>query len=333
MAKAVFDIKSASASDLRALDRHCRERTSDGWSAIDLERSHLNRILVGSGDGVSASLKDWYRRTKARRPAKQSESPYYSLVLSASSEYLESDANLELFLEETMTWLRDQVGDELVYAELHLDETTPHIHAVVAPTYAKKKRIPGRRRKDETEEDFQARRRAVEKAPGERTVGRSYHRWAGPGSYEVLRRSYCDATDLDYGQKLTKGLSGRETREWVKEQVETNARHRQLVIDAGSGLKRRKEQLDRREAVIERREVEVERDRSELLRLKRSVGETLRRLKALVPWSMLSRSKSDALRSSLDEAEIGLDSVKPKNSENRKDRAVIHDNQGVNIGM
>lgn len=302
MALAVFDIKSASASDVRALDRHCRDRTPDGWSAIDPDRSDMNRILFGSLDGVSASLKDWYQRTGAKRPAKQAEAPYYTLVLSASADYLNDDVSLEGFIEEAMTWVAREVGDELVYAELHLDETTPHIHVVVAPTYEKKSRVPGRRKKDESEEDFQARRREAQNGPGQRTVGRSYHKWAGPGSYEGLRRSYCDATDLDYGKKLSLG-TGRETREWVKEQAATNAEHRTLVIEAGRGLKRRKLQLDRREARIER-------DRYQLLQLKHGLGETLRRLKKLVPWS-----KSGQLKSCFEHVETALDAVKPKHVE------------------
>lgn len=216
MALAVFNIRTASSSDLRALNKHCLERVEDGWSNIDPRRSKLNQVLYGNTGGVSASIDEWYRRTGSKKPTNQAETPFFTLVLSASkSNFVDGH---DRFVKDAMDWLKKEAGDDLVFAELHLDETTPHIHAVVFPTYMKKSRKPGRIRKDESPEEFEARCRAAEQKPGVRVVGRSYHAWSRENSFDELRKSYSEATDLGYGNKLV-NRDAKTTRAWVKEKV------------------------------------------------------------------------------------------------------------------
>jgi len=252
---AVFDIEHGTASSVRSLEDHSVNRTEDGWSAIDTSRSHLNRTLVGA-NGPSASLKAWYERTEARRPTAQAETPYYQLVLSASPEHLADPKKLLKWEEAAIQFLKDELADDLVWAAIHLDETTAHIHALAAPTYERMKRKPGLKKRGETDEEFEARKLSAAAAPGVRTVSRTKHKWAGRGSYDALRERYCAATGLDYGQR---GMieDPKTTREWIKGRVKFFNDAAVQISAALARLKRKDERLSSRESAVTNREKAV----------------------------------------------------------------------------
>lgn len=245
MTKLVFNIRPASVSQIRVLSTHCSDRKPDGWSAIDLARSHLNQLLHGD-DTVSSSLEHWYQRTGAKKPAKQAEAPFITIVMSAAPELFIDDDTTLAFSARCLDWLKAEFGDDLVHAELHLDETTPHLHAVIAPTYSKKKRMPGRKRKNETDEEFQARKAAVAAAPGVRTVGRSSSKWAYADSFDDLRKSAVTAlSDLGvvYGDVRRVGEKGQATRDWVKATAVKLAKRVNIFKKRWGQLVKREEQV------------------------------------------------------------------------------------------
>lgn len=121
-----------------------------------------------------------------------------------------------------MDHIEAQFGDDLVFAELHLDEDTPHIHFVVAPTYQKTARKPGRQKRNETIEEFEARKCAVAEKPTVRKVGRASHTELSKiNSFQVLRQKMALAVDhlgIEYGEdRSLQSPVGKTTREWVKE--------------------------------------------------------------------------------------------------------------------
>lgn len=224
--KLVFSIKTASPSAVRALSAHCSKRNNNGWSEIDLSRSQLNRQTFGSGVSISDSLKNWYRDKEVAKPARQSENSYLTLVLSASHDYFCSNEVVVHFEQRAMRWLVKQFGDELVHAELHLDETTPHLHAVVAPTYMKSRRTPGKRRKDETNAEFDARKASASAAPKIRTSSWSSSKYAYKNSFCDMRKSCAKMMsdiNLVYGDDRRFGPSGKTTRGWIKSTARTVA--------------------------------------------------------------------------------------------------------------
>ncbi|NVO29547.1 hypothetical protein HJ526_19205 [Donghicola sp. C2-DW-16] len=231
MALLVFNIETATSSMISSLDRHCADRVADGSSAIDPTRSHLNEILHGSEDGVNASLKAFYDGG-VKRPTKQAESPYLRIVVGASPEYFRDDPaavgtwnndRLDEWRDATMNQLFSEFGDDVVHAELHLDEDTPHIHCVVAPTYLKKPRMPGRQKRGETEKAFEARKEAARTSPGVRTVGRASHETiAKLGSFQRMRERMAVALDhlgIEYGEDRHGQADAKTTAQWVKEQA------------------------------------------------------------------------------------------------------------------
>lgn len=287
----VFSILPSSASDIRALNQHIVNRTQDGTSAIDLNRSHLNEHLHGDSAGPSASLKAFYgtkENPKVQRPTTQAEAPYLRVVISVSPEYFRSRQpnirgtwehdRMEPWRDRSIAWLRAEFGDDLVYADLHLDEDTPHIHAIIAPTYGRKPRRPGRRMRNETEEQFQERKLAAETGKTIRTVGRASHpTLSQPGSFKSLReRLTASLSDLgiEYGNDRTPtSPDGMSTREWVarqtvklREQKEALAvRERALKIRENI-LDRVDEQLDAREDALDIKALQIE-EREKRLRV------------------------------------------------------------------
>ena len=255
MAKLVYNIEPASPSMISALDRHCLTRVPDGSSNIVPARSHLNRILEGDKNGLMQSLRNFYDRG-VQKPTAQSEKPYLRIVLSASPEYFRpgdpdavgtwDEGRLAAWIEASMNQLREEHGADLVFAELHLDEDTPHIHAVVAPTYARKARKPGKAKRGETPDQFEARKAAALASEGVRTVGRASHpTLSKQGSFQRLRERMTIALDhlgIEYGEdRAINAPEGLSTREWVIEQAaQLREEKRQIEQD--------REKLDRQRA-------------------------------------------------------------------------------------
>jgi hypothetical protein len=281
---------------LRSLDRHCKERELDGSSNIDPTRSHLNSVLVGNPAGVLASLDDFYEDGPAR-PAKQSESPYLRVVVSASPSYFRpenpeaegeyDEGRLKTWVEATMDALKAEHGEDLLYAELHLDEDTPHIHAVLAPTYQKKPRVPGKRKRNEDEAGFEARKQAARDAVGVRTVGRSSHpELSKKGSFQRLRERMAVALTplgIQYGEDRAVGApKGKSTRQWVKEEAQRikdaevdfekeksknlmrDARNRENLEEEKSTLKVSQEKLEEEKSTLKVSQEKLEEEKSTL---------------------------------------------------------------------
>lgn len=258
--KIVFSIEPAATSDVRAMDAHERLRKPDGTSAIDPERRHLNRTLHGPIEGPMASLRALFEGG-VRRSAKQAEAPYLRIVLSASPAYFRpaspdahgtwDEDRLDEWIALTSAWLQKTFGQDCLHIALHLDEDTPHIHALVAPTYERKPRVPGKRCKGETAEEFDARRTLAQTSAGVRTVGRASHPVLRKrGSFEQLRHDLTRQLaplGLVYGDDRTPqapaGISGREfvRRETVR------------LRQAEAGIDRSREDIRKREADLEAR--------------------------------------------------------------------------------
>lgn len=55
-------------------------------------------------------------------------------MMTFSSKDIPKDFDFEQWKKENVEWLQSYFGkDNVVSAVLHMDETTPHIHAVVIP--------------------------------------------------------------------------------------------------------------------------------------------------------------------------------------------------------
>lgn len=137
-----------------------------------------------------------------------------------------------------------------------MDEDTPHIHAVVAPTYLKKPRKPGRQKRGETSEQFEQRKAAALSSAGIRTVGRASHpTLSKAGSFQKLRQNMTNALShlgIVYGEDRSVGApSSKTTREWVKEQAEQVRKDRSLLAKERLGHESKKADLKQKAKKVE----------------------------------------------------------------------------------
>lgn len=230
----VMNTRYVGASAIRAVSEHERRRTPDGSSDIDPARSHMNVVIHGPATQQEALGQ--LLASGVGEVAAQAESPYVQIVLSASPSFFRAegqgpgqwdDAKLKRWRDASMEWLRAEYGDDLAHVSLHLDEQTPHMHVLVIPTYQKKPRKPGRQKRGETAEEFQARKTAAEAAAGVRVIGRaSNEKWGHAWSKREARQSYHAAVEplgLGYGRDLIEeGQPSPEsmpTGQWVRERA------------------------------------------------------------------------------------------------------------------
>ncbi|WP_279526879.1 plasmid recombination protein [Modestobacter roseus] len=181
---------------------------------------------------------------------------------------------LDEWLERTMEWLQTEYGDDLAHVSLHLDEDTPHLHVLVIPTYAKAARVPGRRKRGETSEEFEARKAAVAAQDTVRTAGRaSSPYWSRPFARRDARKSYHAAVEplgLGYGRDFIGEATGEKpqpkaTGKWVREQAaelrdraaDLDKRERQLVT--------REVRLNEQERIARAQLIEAEAKRDSLI--------------------------------------------------------------------
>lgn len=278
----VMTIRYAGASEIRAVTEHELNRTSDGSSAIDPARTHLNEVLHGPQTQQEAVQKMW--ADGVRKPTKQAEDPFVQIVLSASPEHFRdegqgpgqwNEAKLKAWKDATMKWLRKEYGADLVHASLHLDEDTPHIHVLIVPTYSRKSRKPSRRKKSgETEAEFAERLAAWEADPGStRTAGRSSSPyWSRMWCRLEARKSYHRALaklGLGYGKDFVgvdePSPEHKTTGKWVREQA--------------AALADREAALDKREAELEQKRMVLAQELQQVAQERQVVSELLARLR------------------------------------------------------
>lgn len=254
----VMTIRYAGASEIRSVTDHELNRTADGSSAIDPDRTPLNEILHGPRTQQEAVQKMW--SDGVRKPTAQAEDPYVQMVLSASPEHFRDEGQgpgewneerLAVWKAQTMDWLKAEYGSDLAHVSLHLDEDTPHMHVLVIPTYERKTRRPSRRKKSgETPEDF-AKRLAEWEADGgsTRTAGRSSSPyWSRMWCRLEARKSYhreMEKLGLGYGKDFVgqdeNSPQRKATGTWVREQAA-------LLAEREAELDKRQDEIAAREA-------------------------------------------------------------------------------------
>ena len=140
MAHAMFSLKKMTRIDLvvaNKLDKREIETPN-----ADNDKSHLNLQLVPGSEGSYADLVDdrikkteAYRTRKMRSDAVQA----FSIVLAVPQEKADS-IDVDAWSKKSMEWLdktfnqdKERFGNNIVSATLHMDESAPHIHAIVTP--------------------------------------------------------------------------------------------------------------------------------------------------------------------------------------------------------
>ncbi|MDH6309011.1 hypothetical protein M2451_001531 [Dysgonomonas sp. PFB1-18] len=151
MGKVVLNIKKPKGNDARTT-AHI-ERTVMPGNA-DPARSHLNKELITFPEGVSGRTQAIQHRIETagiKRKIGKNQIRALQVLLSGSPEdmkRIQTEGKLDQWCKDSVEWVQDEFGkDNVVSAVLHMDETTPHIHATVVPI------VQGERRKAKEEQD------------------------------------------------------------------------------------------------------------------------------------------------------------------------------------
>lgn len=132
----------------------CRIQKIKSWGELGSSSKHTERTretlnadpditnirLIGAND---KSLKELFFEKVGAQKYRCDAVLLVEILLSASPEYFRPDnpdvagayipQRLEDFVDVCQTWLLDRYHDMVVRAELHVDESTPHIHAYIVP--------------------------------------------------------------------------------------------------------------------------------------------------------------------------------------------------------
>ena len=147
--------KAKGASDARMSDHIERRVIAPN---VDSTRTHLNRELVELPEGVTVRDEAIAHRIKSagiKRKITPDQVRAIRVMMSGTHEdmmKIQKDGRIDEWCNDSMEWLHKTFGREnTVSAVLHMDETTPHIHATIVPIVtgerrkAKQKQTEGKR--------------------------------------------------------------------------------------------------------------------------------------------------------------------------------------------
>ena len=196
--------KAKGASDARMSD-HIERRVIA--SNVDPTRTHLNRELAQLPEGVTERDEAIAHRIKSagiKRKITPDQVRAIRVMLSGTHEAMmkiQQDGRIDEWCDDSMQWLHKTFGKEnTVPAVLHMDETTPHIHATIMPI------VTGERRKAKQKKQTEGKRTYRKKTDTARLR-----------ADDVLNRDRLVAYHDDYAKVmerygLQRGVRGSEAR-------------------------------------------------------------------------------------------------------------------------
>ncbi|MBV5281119.1 MAG: plasmid recombination protein [Paludibacter sp.] len=247
MGYAVLHLEKTSGTDA-GMSAHI-ERTISPKNSDPL-RTHLNKELVQFPKGVSNRTHAIQYRLESAgltRKIGKNQVRAIRILLTGSPDdmkKIESSERLDDWCRDNMEWLRKTYGKEnVVSAVLHMDETTPHIHATVVPI------TTGERRKAKQEQS---------------TTKKKYHKKSIDNvrlcADDVMSRVKLKEYQNSYSQAMTKyglqrGIDGSEAKH-----VSTSQYYRELLSQTESVQENIGNLLQQQERVIQ----ELSKIRSEI---------------------------------------------------------------------
>ena len=121
----------------KCYDHNFREADSD-FPHVDTDKTIENHDLIDHppityGDLLNKRFREVEINTGQPLKKRKNSVLAFELVLTFSHEEIEN-IDLEKWEQENLKWLKEKFGENNVLsAMVHMDETTPHIHAIVTP--------------------------------------------------------------------------------------------------------------------------------------------------------------------------------------------------------
>ncbi len=129
--KTVFRVQPVERGGVRGIANHNSRAISDA-EHIDHERSHLNFYLRGD-EKIEAAIRDCIANVPMARGCKDKskENVAAEFVMSASPEFFERGGDVQAWAKKSLEWIDKQFPGRCISCVLHLDEETPHLHAIL----------------------------------------------------------------------------------------------------------------------------------------------------------------------------------------------------------
>ena len=202
MGYAVLHLDKAKGAD-SGMSAHI-ERTIHPKNA-DPTRTHLNRELIQFPDGVTNRTQAIQHRLDTaglKRKIANNQVRAIRILLTGTHEdmmQIEKNGKLDDWCQENIDWLRKTYGsDNVVSVVLHMDESTPHLHATVVPI------VQTERQRKKKEQEIK--RTYRKKAPAPRLCADDVMSRANLKRYQ---NTYAEAMQK-YG--LQRGIEGSEAQ-------------------------------------------------------------------------------------------------------------------------
>ena len=139
MSMIVARMQKMKADNLVGIGNHNQRRTENHSNKdIDPDRKHLNYDLVqGRTENYKTDIQKFIDEKKAGTRATRKDAVLVNEWIITSDKPFFDNLNkkeTELFFKDAKDYFADKFGDDNIrYAQVHLDETTPHMHLGVVP--------------------------------------------------------------------------------------------------------------------------------------------------------------------------------------------------------
>uniref|UniRef100_UPI00352B1D40 MobV family relaxase n=1 Tax=Aerococcus urinaeequi TaxID=51665 RepID=UPI00352B1D40 len=138
MAYAVARMQKMKVGNLSGLESHNRRKTKNHSNRdIDVTKSHLNYDLVGNSDTYHKNIMGYINKNKATKRAIRKDAVVVNeWLVTSSAAFFEGmeDDEIKRYFEVSKDFFADKFGEENIrYAQVHMDEKTPHMHMGIVP--------------------------------------------------------------------------------------------------------------------------------------------------------------------------------------------------------
>lgn len=116
--------------------KHFQKHMEREINVTNADRSIENEILIGDKN-IYGTVKEYIKDVKLRKNSVIAR----ELLMTASPDFFKHlmTHDLEKWKTENIKWLKNNFGSNCVYATLHRDEKTWHVHALIVPKFKNKK--------------------------------------------------------------------------------------------------------------------------------------------------------------------------------------------------
>ena len=138
MAYAVARMQKIKVGNLTGIENHNRRKTKNHSNKdIDVERSHLNYDLVGNSATYHKNIMGYISENKASKRAIRKDAVVVNeWLVTSSAAFFEGmeDDEIKRYFEVSKDFFANEFGEKNIrYAQVHMDEKTPHMHMGIVP--------------------------------------------------------------------------------------------------------------------------------------------------------------------------------------------------------